>query len=164
MAETYSSEYTASYITSPPGNTYGYGGRPRRFLFNYTQVLAGAANDTILLARVPPYSTIDMVATWIFHSTFTSGAQLDLGWAAYIDGDGVAVVADPNGLMDSLVLTSNGYYAGGMHAIATPDDFFPIAPVKVLNNRNPVNIYATITDQAPGVGAILIGALAVMTP
>lgn len=164
MAETYSTEWTASYITSPRGNNYQQGARKRGFRFNYTQVLAGAAADTILLMKLPPHSTISMYESWIRWASATATATLSLGWAAYTDEDGAAVALSAAGLLSSILLTADGAWSHGMLIVATPDDSIPVVPTKILNNRTPVTLYATIGVAAPGVGFTMEGRIAVYTP
>ena len=151
MAETYSAQWTSAYITSPRGNTYAWGTRQRGFFFNYTQVLAGAANDTIMLMKLPPHSRLHMWESWFEWATATATAQLNVGWAAYKDEDGATVAASAAGLLSAVVITSDGGWSHGMHVIATPDDSRPVVGVKVFNNREPVTIYATIGVAAPGI-------------
>lgn len=164
MAETYSVQYSRSFIDSPPGNNYGYGARLRAFDIDYTQVLVGAANDTILLAKLPPYSTVDMMRSWFQFATFTDTATLSIGWAAYKDEDGATQAASAAGLLSAILLTTDGYWSHGMLVVATPDDSPPVTPRKVFLNREPVTIYATIGVTTVGIGAILKGSLAVLTP
>jgi hypothetical protein len=162
MAETLSVEY-AAIVSAPRGNVYGYGRSLRKLSINYTQVLVGAANDTILLARVPPRTTISMFDTWFRWTGFTSGATLSVGWQAYRDEDGVLVAASAAGLLSGVVLTAPGSWNGGMLIVATPDDSLPVVDEAVLNNRSEVVIFATIGAQAPGIGAVLKGRLAIYT-
>lgn len=164
MAETYSAQWTNAFVSSPRGNNYGFGSRKRGFFFTYTQVLAGAANDTILLVKVPPHSQINMLESWFAFDTFTATATLSVGWAAYKDEDGATVSASAAGLLSAILLTNNGSWTHGMLSVATPDDSNPVVPYKICNNREPVTIYATIGVAAPGVGANLSGCLAVYTP
>jgi hypothetical protein len=132
--------------------------------FSYTQVLAGAANDTILLCKLPPQSVLLMIESYFEWSAFTATATLDLGWQAYKDVNGAVVAADDNGLMDDLLLTTASTWANGMLLTATPDDSKPVVNRKVFGNREPVVIFATIGVAAPGVAALLSGSFCFVTP
>ncbi len=166
MAETYSTEYGISYINTPiTTRNYADGSSVKRKKFSYAQVLAGAASDTILLCKLPPFSELLMLLTHFTWSAFTATATIDLGWGAYtLDSDGSTVAADPDGLLDGLLLTTASTWHGGMLLTATPDDFNPIVPVKVFGNRNEVTLYATILIAAPGVAAQLNGSFYFVTP
>jgi hypothetical protein len=164
MAETYSQEWTASFISVPRGNTYAYGARPRSIPINYTQVLAGAANDTILLGQLPPHSTISMWESWLRWTGATATATLSLGYQSYRDEDGLVVAASPAGLLSAILLTAPGGWSHGMLVVATPDDSIPVVDDLVLNNRGPVTIFATIGVAAPGIGMTLKGRLHFYTP
>jgi hypothetical protein len=50
-----------------------------------------------------------------------------------------------------------------MLIVATPDDSNPVVGRKVLNNRTPVTLYATIGTQAPGAADVLSGSFGVIT-
>lgn len=164
MAETYSVEYTNAFISSPRGNNYGYQSRPRSMPVNYTQVLVGAAADTILLGKLPPHSTISMWETWFRWATATATATLSVGWKAYKDEDGATVALSAAGLLSSILLTADGGWSHGMLVVATPDDSIPVVDDLVLNNREPVILYATIGVAAPGVGMTLKGRVHFYTP
>jgi hypothetical protein len=158
MAEFYTTEYAASFVTEPRGNNLGYHLLP--LLFNYTQVANGTAADTILLRKVPPHGVIDMYASWIAWSGWTSGATLSLGWQAYKDEDGATVAASAAGLLSVVSLTSDGAWSHGMLVVATPDDSIPVVGLKVFNNREPVTLFVTIGTQAPGAADTFQGMLA----
>jgi len=164
MAETYSTQWSNAYITRPSGHNYAYGARGRVLPFDYTQVLVGTIADTILLGKLPPQSTLLMLESAFWFTTFTATATIDIGWAAYTDVDGVAVVADPDGLIDGVLLTTASTWAGGMLLLSTPDDSAPITNRKVFNNRDEITIFATILIAAPGVGATLNGYFNYITP
>src|SRR5262245_36155665 len=156
MAETMSVEM-AAILSAPRGNIYAYGRAPKILQVHYTQVLAGAANDTILLGRLPPRSTWSPWKTTFRWTGFTSGATLSVGWQAYRDEDGVLQAASAAGLLSAILLTAAGSWNGGMLIVATPDDSLPVVDEKVFNNRAEVQLYATIGAQAPGAGAVLYG-------
>lgn len=158
MAETYSSQYTNAYRNVPTGHNYADGRSAGIKLVDYTQVLAGAAADTILLFKLPPLSTLLMIDSAFWFDTFTATATIDIGWQAYTDATtGAATAADADGLIDGVLLTTASTWSHGMLLLATPDDSVPIVNTKVFNNRDEVTIFATILVAAPGVGANLHG-------
>lgn len=162
MAETYSVEYTSSYITVPRGNIYM--GTPRYVNFSYTQAANGTAGDTILLAKLPPQSIVDMYRSWFAWAGWTSGATLSIGWRAYTDLDGAAQALSAAGLLNAVSLTADGAWSHGMLVIATPDDSNPVTAIKDFNNRDEVILYATIGTQAPGAADTLSGSFCVRHP
>ena len=166
MAETYSAQYTIARRNAPPTTrNYADGSALKIYQWTYTQVLAGAANDTILLTVLPPFATLLMLSSAWQWDTFTATATLDLGWQAYtLDSDGSTVAADEDGLLDGLVLTTDSMWAAGVLLTATLDDFKPIVYRKVFGNRSEVTLYATIKIAAPGIAANLNGYFAVVTP
>jgi hypothetical protein len=163
MAETYSTQYANAFISSPRGNNYAYGRAQRPFDFDYVQVATGTAGDTILLAKLPPHSTVDMYRSWFAWSGWTSGATLSIGWQAYTDEDGAVQALSAAGLLSAVSLTADGAWAHGMLVVATPDDSNPVVGRKVFNNRTAVTLYATVGSQAPGAADILNGSFAVQT-
>ncbi|SRR5216684_1864166 len=164
MAETYGTEWTNAYITSPRVNNYAMGARKRAFRFNYTQVLAGAAADTILLMKLPPHSTISMYESWIRWATATATATLSLGWQAYTDEDATVQALSAAGLLSSILLTADGSWTHGVLSVSSIAAAQPVVSTKVFNNRTPVTLYATIGVAAPGVGFTMEGRLAIYTP
>lgn len=159
----YMTAWTAAYITSPPGNTYAYGARLRLYVDSMT-LAAGSAGDTIGLVVLPPYSTLVMLSSWFAFANFTSGATLSVGWAAYKDENGATQAASAAGLLNAVSLTADGAWTHGLLAISTPDDSNPVLTMKRFNNREPVDIYATIGTQAPTSNDTLAFGLAVLTP
>lgn len=85
-------------------------GRMRSSFFTFTQ--GAAAGDaasfayvvTIPAGKVRVYLPLSRVA----FSALGSARTMDIGWLAYTDEDGTAVVADPNGLDDGVDVSSAG--------------------------------------------------------
>jgi hypothetical protein len=130
--------------------------------FTYTQVLAGTAADTVLLASLPPLSALLVPSCVFYHEGFTSGMTLSIGWQAYTDVYGVVQALSATGIINAAdVSNGTGMLHGGMDSTATPDDFNPVATsiFKDFHNRTPVVIYATFGSQVPGANAILNGYL-----
>lgn len=162
MAETFSTEYTAQYITVPRGNVSGV--QFRFGSFSYTQAANGTAGDTILLIKLPPQSVVDMYRSWFAWAGWTSGATLSVGWKAYVDMDGAAQAASAAGLLSAVSLTADGAWSHGMLVVATPDDSNPVTAIKDFNNRDEVILFATIGTQAPGAADTLSGSLCYRHP
>ena len=161
MAETYSVEYTAGFISSPRGNFLGYHFDPK--YFTYVQAANGTAADTILLRQLPPHCAVDMFLSWFSFSGWTSGATLSVGWKAYKDEDGVTVAASAAGLLSAVVMTGGGAWAQGILVVSTIASSAPVVGLKVMNNREPVTIFATIGTQAPAATNVLNGMIACYT-
>lgn len=158
MAETYSTEYTALYVTKPVAKTQRQNVWLRGIPFNYTQVLAGTAADTVVLAQLPPFSMLDCVSSWIYGTGFTSGMTLSLGWKAYTDKDGVLQAASATGIFNaSDVSNATFILTSGAQMQATPDDEIPGVRMKDFANATPVDLFATFGAQAPGASAVLQG-------
>lgn len=164
MAETYGVEYSNAYVDRLTRKNYADGARYRRKKFSYTQVLAGDIADTILLCKLPAQSELLMIQSWLRWATFTATAQLNIGWAAYVDVDGVTQAASAAGLLSALVLTTASTWKGGVLLLATMDDFNPVVTNKVFNNRNEITLFATIGVAVPGIGATLNGEFVFVTP
>ena len=160
MAETYSSEYNALYIVKPVAKVQRQHVFLRGMPFTYTQVLAGTAADTVVLAQLPPYSALDCIASWIYGTGFTSGMTLSLGWKAYTDQAGAVQAASATGIFNASDVSNTTFVlTSAMQAQATPDDEIPGARLKDFANATPVDIFATFGAQAPGAAAVLQGVL-----
>ena len=160
MAETFSTEYTNLVITKPTVKTQRIAISPKAFPFDYTQVLAGTAADTCVLARLPAFSQLDLILSWISGEGFTSGMTLSLGWKAYTDSSGVVQAASATGLFNASDVSNTTFVLnGGMQATATPDDEIPViaARLKDFQNVTPVDLFVTFGAQAPGANARLRG-------
>jgi hypothetical protein len=162
MAETYSAEYQALYITKPPVKTPRQNVQTRVLPFTYTQVLAGTAADTVVLQQLPPFSQLYLPGCVFYFAGFTAAMTLSIGWKAYTDQNGVLVAANPTGLFNAATVSNGvGMLHGGMMSTATPDDVNPVAAaiMRDFQNMTPVDILATFNGQPPGVNATLVGYL-----
>lgn len=158
MANLFSTEWTASYIASPPGNVYGYKSRLRLMEFTFpAATAAGTAGDIWFLGKIPPKATVTMFRTAFGWTGFTTGATLSIGWEAYRDEDGLQVAANAAGLLSAMSLTVAGLWNGGALLVPTPDDFLPVVTRRAFNNKGEVALFATIGAQAPGIGATMNG-------
>jgi hypothetical protein len=162
MAETYSTEYTNLYITKPVVKTARQNVGMRVLPFNYTQVLAGTAADTVVLQQLPPMSQLYLPSCVFYFAGFTSGMTLSVGWKAYTDVDGVVQALSATGLFSASDVSNGvGMLHGGMQTAATPDDENPVVGAIMLDFRNatPIDIFATFNSQVPGASAVLKGYL-----
>lgn len=162
MAETYSTEYTSLFITKPTVKIDHNQVALRVIPFTYTQVLAGTAADTVVIAQLPPNSQLLLPSCVFYFAGFTSGMTLSVGWKAYTDLDGVVQALNATGLFNaSDVSNSVGMLHGGMQTAATPDDENPVVSAIAKNFRNvtAVDIFCTFGAQAPGASATLNGYL-----
>jgi hypothetical protein len=162
MAETYSTEYTNLFITKPVVKTQRIGVSPKVFPFQYSQVLAGTAEDTCVIAQLPPFSTLDLIASWISGEGFTNGMTLSVGWKAYTDRDGVVQALSATGLLNAADVSNTTFVlTAGMQATATPDDQIPViaSRLKAFHNATPVDIYVTFGGQVPSATGELVGVL-----
>lgn len=162
MAETYSTEYASLFNSAPAVKTMYTRHNPRTEPFTYTQVLAGTAADTCLLAKLPPKSMLLLPSSTFYFAGFTSGMTLSIGWQAYTDVNGATVAASATGLFNAADVSNGvGMLHGGMQTAATPDDENPVvgAIMKDFNNRSSVVIFATFGAQVPGANAVLNGYL-----
>lgn len=165
MAIFESIEYARVNTTIPPGTNYAWGARPRQGYFSYVQVANGNIGDEINLMRLDCQRTVvEMFRTWLAWSAWTAGATFSLGWRAYTDMDGAAVVASAAGLLSGVALDVAGAWSHGMLVVATPNDSLPVVNIKAFNNRTPVVIYATINATAPAAADTFEGSIGYVTP
>ncbi len=114
-------------------------GRARDAFFNYTQAANGAVNDVVELVQLPPGKVRLLVDQAVLTmSDKGAGALLDIGWAAFVDEDGNAVVADDNDLADNVDI------ATGTTTIRPNLNLF-----KTFDSRDGVTLTATFRVVAP---------------
>jgi len=136
-----STQYANIYSTKPPVLQAAdqYYGKMRVLAFDHTQSGAGDATSTAKLVKIYPGQCSVLLALSRFASSALGTARtMDTGWAAYVDQDGAAVAADPNGLDDGVDVSS---------AVA----FSPIgtiggAEVKRFQSRDGVDLEAQVND------------------
>jgi hypothetical protein len=131
----YSTEYTQVYVTVPSSNltTAEKHGVLRVAFFTHTQSGAGDATSSVALVKLPPGRVRLLGSLSRAYVNWTTGsATLDLGWDAYTNLSGTAVVADPNGLIDGLDVDTVGFrtfegalagelLTGGTHVFESKD-------------------------------------------
>jgi hypothetical protein len=163
MAETFSLEYSQLYVTKPVAKVQRQHVWQRGLVFNYTQVLAGTIGDTCVIAQLPPFTLLDLVASWMKGSGFTAAMTLSLGWKAYTDKDGILQPASATGLYNALDVSNTSFVVtGGANQSATPDDALTEMSAlgyKDFQNQSPVDLVVTFGAAAPGVNATVHGIL-----
>jgi hypothetical protein len=161
MAETYSVEYQALYITKPVAKVQRQAVWERGMPFTYTQLLVGTIGDTCVIVQLPPFSLLDIVGSWFKGQGFTAAMTLSLGWKAYTDKDGILQPASATGLYNALDVSNTAFaITGGANQSATPDDAITEMSAfgfKDFQNQSPVDLFFTFGAAAPGVAAQVHG-------
>jgi hypothetical protein len=164
MATIYSTQYANGYITVPRVANVNYGTGYQHFPWDYTYPGAGNIGDVLYLATLPPYATVVMLASAFWFAGATATETIDIGWLAYTDGDGTAVVADADGLIDGVLMTTDATWRGGaLITAAAIAQSLPIVNVKTFNNRTPVVLTATFLVAAPGAADTINGYFSVIS-
>lgn len=149
-----STEYDAAHV-SKTGNldSHVMHGRVRCAYFTHDQDGAGDATSSVALCKLPA-GKVRLLASQskAYVNWTTTSATLDLGWDAYVDIDGTAVSADPNGVDDGVDVDTAGYQTFGAALTAT-------GGTKVFESKEGVVIRATSQDTAIADGDDLVGYL-----
>lgn len=85
-------------------------GRIRTLNFDWANgLVAGEAGGVISIAKLPAgrVALLGLLST-IYHNMTTGSNTIEIGWLAYTDLDGEAVVADPNGLDTGISVETAG--------------------------------------------------------
>lgn len=121
-----STEYTAQ-TASPPTvqETTVIHGRVRFAKVTHTQDGAGDATSTVDLIKLPA-GRVRLLGPLcqLRFSAFGAARTLDVGWTAYTDIDGAAVVADADGLDDGIDVSSAGTMPLGTNTAVTDGDTY----------------------------------------
>lgn len=152
-------EYTQTNITQPVVNltTAEKHGRVRMLYFTHAQSEAGDATSDVLIGVLPPGRVRLLLAnSWAYVNWTTGSATLDLGWGAYTNLSGTAVVADPNGLVDGMDVDTVGIRQFSTGAVAA---VLLTGYTYVFESKSGVPIYATSQDVGLGSGDDLCGCL-----
>ena len=116
---------------------------------------SGDANSTIALCDLPPGKSRYLVfPSRIYHSAFGTGRTMDIGWDAYTEEDGDAVVADEDGLHSAADVSAAGSF--------TPGDEIAVLGSLLFNNRTDVRFRAKVEAAALSAGETLSGYLIFM--
>lgn len=149
----YSAEYT-NMTAKPPvlaDAAVSYG-KLRLLQFTFTQgAAAGDAGSSAALVKLPAGKVALIGAlSRIECSAFGAARTLDIGWDAYKDKNGTAVVADDNGLTDNLDVSA-----------AAAADLTQLAVlgggIKVFESLNGVVLRATVAGGTIPIAATLKG-------
>lgn len=135
-------------------------GRLRVMFFTHDQDGAGDATSSVALGKLPAGRIrILLGLSRMYVNWTTSSATLDLGWDAHNDGNGDAVAADPNGLIDGLNVDTAGYFnmEGALAGIKATGGSY------VLQSQGGVVIRATCQDVALVSGDDLVGYIVYVT-
>ena len=81
--------------------------------------VAGEAADIIQIAKLPAGRVRFLgLLSYRYHNMTTGSNTVDIGWAAYTDLDGAAVVANPDGLDDGVSVETAGLIRMGTVLVA----------------------------------------------
>lgn len=118
------------------------GGRVRVAYFNHVQSGAGDAGSSVALCKLPAGRVrLLLGSSFMYFNWTTASALCDLGWDAYVDENGVAVVADPDGLINDLDVDAVGLRSG--EDLVTLAAIIATGGTKVFESREGVVIRAT---------------------
>ena len=149
-APTQSTQYV-DYVAGNKVAGYDWGAKVRHNFFSLTFTAAGFTSADaldIFLVKLPAgLIRVLTPLSWIYCPIGTATADLDIGWAAYVDNTGATIAADGDGFADSLDV-------GG----AAIDQTLPLPSVgriKEFNSRNGVVIACSFdTANSPGAGVM----------
>lgn len=154
----YSTEYDQVYVDQPPTllNPTEIHGRVRVAYVTHVQSGAGDATSSVALFKLPPGRVrLLLGSSFLYVNWTTASATLDLGWDAYTDLSGTAVVADPNGLADGIDVDTVGLRSG--EDLVTLAAILALGGSKVFESKDGVVIRATSQDVAIADGDDLVG-------
>lgn len=141
MATFYSEQMTKlRAVPAIPLNVDESHGKIRTCRFDYEQVAEGAAGTVIQLCKLPA-GRVRVLGqeSQLYHNLTTGTVDLDVGWAAHVDFDGDAVVADEDGLDDNIDCESAGVIHLGTVAAVLAE-----AQSKVFESQEGIIITATV--------------------
>lgn len=135
-----------------------WGGKVQFAFFSHDQDGAGEATSSVALVKLPPGRVRLVLGLSQAYVNWTTGsATLDLGWDAYTGLDGVAVDADPNGLVDGMDVDTVGLRTFSTGAVAA---VLATGYTKEFVSKDGVVIRATSQDTAIASGDDLVGWMA----
>lgn len=163
MATTFSANSTqyAGFIATPPSRAVG-GQVVKYFPFDVTLTGSPTATWTVGLVVLPPYSVLLMLESAFWFAGATATETIDIGWDAYKATTG-AVVADDDGLIDGVLMTTDATWKGGALITASAiAQSLPIVNTKAFLNVGDVVLYASLKVANPGAADTINGYFAVM--
>ena len=119
--------------------------------FSFEQVdEAGAAGSLAELVRLPAGNIrVILGLSYVAFSAMGASRTMDLGWLAYETPEGVAMVADPNGLDDGVPVSGAGS--------VTPDGTVQGDETFLFQSKAGVTLTAQINGGQLGIGETLNG-------
>lgn len=94
-----------------------WGGKLQIAFFTHDQAGTGDATSTVAMCKLPAGRVRVVLGLSRAYINWTTGsATMDIGWDAYTGLDGVAVVADPDGLVDGLDVDAVGMFGLDVYA------------------------------------------------
>ena len=115
MTTFYSEEITNIDAVPPVAlSPLDHHGRLRIATVNYDQVADGSAGDILEMCKLPAGRVILLGTLSNLYINLTTGSmKVEIGWLAYTDLNGDAVVADPNGLDSTKDVDTAGVFTIG---------------------------------------------------
>lgn len=162
----YSTEYQDAYVDVPADklSTDVNHGKMRMAFFTCNQSGVGDATSSFALCKLPAGTVKVLLGLSGAYVNWTTASHtLDLGWDAYTGQDGVAVVADPDGLVDGLDVDAVGFRSfwgnatGALNTNFTPAAIDATGATKTFSSQGGVVIRATSQDVAMVDGDDLVG-------
>jgi hypothetical protein len=152
-------EYTNAFTDVPRemNAVSSWGGKVQIAYFKHDQSAAGDATSSVALVKLPAGRVRFLGKLSHAYVNWTTGsATLDLGWDAYTGLDGVAVAADPDGLVDGLDVDTVGFrtFEGAIAANLLNGGTY------LFTSKDGVTIRATSQDTAIASGDDLAGFIA----
>ena len=98
-------------VPTVPLSPIDHHGKLRMAAVTYEQVANGSAADILQMCRLPAGRVkVHGLLSNLYINLTTASMKVEIGWAAYTDLDGDAVVADPNGLDSTLDVDTAGVF------------------------------------------------------
>jgi len=131
-------------------------GKIRIARFDYAQVAEGAIGTIIELVKLPA-GRVRLLGreSALYHNLVTATVDLDIGWAAHVDFNGAAVVADPDGLDADIDCETAGIITVGTVAAVLAE-----CQSKVFESQEGVVINATVQTAVTAAADTLKGHIA----
>lgn len=155
-----STQYANVFTTVPAvmNKTSDLHGRLRVAYVSHTQSGAGEATSSVALVKLPPGTVRLLLPMCHFYVNWTTAsATIDIGWDAYTGLDGVAVAANPDGLLDGLSVESADVI--GFEELTTLAGLAATGYTKEFSSKDGVVIRATSQDVAIADTDTLVGCL-----
>jgi len=137
----YSTEMTKVLTVPPvPLSPVAHHGKLRIAKVTYKQIAEGTAGDFVHLCKLPA-GRVRLIGRMssLYHNLTVGSATLDIGWMGYVGLDGVAVVADPNGLDAGINVE-----AAGTILVGTVAAVLAVGGNKLFESREGVIIVLTM--------------------